>query len=171
MKKLIAGLTIGMLIGSATLASAATAPSIKATLTKYNIVLGGQVQQLSANQIIYKGNTYIQLREAGSLFGYNASFKNKTITFTTKDGNLNNWISLADFSSKTGYEVEPQEENENIYDVINNKTKLFSVNATGLKEHEHKSVATSKGKTVTFTKYKGSILLDRAELIAAGLIK
>jgi hypothetical protein len=172
MKKLIAGLTIGMLIGSSTVAMAATSTTVKATLAKYHILVGGQAKAVTANQLVYNGNTYIQLREAGSLFGYNATYSagSKTISFTSKDNILAKWISVPDYSLASAHAVELQEGSQTIYEVTKGRDVLFTIDTTDLKEGEERAIVAKNGKAVYFTKYKGSVMLNRSDLKKAGLL-
>lgn len=172
MKKMIIGLTIGMLIGSSTVTLAATSNTVKATLVKYRIMISGKNQTVSTNQLLYNGNTYIQLREAGNLFGYYATFDgpNKTIHFNSKDSNQNKWISLLDFSIATNLQVEPDQEKPDVYKILKGNDVILNINALDLKENEERAVAAQNGTMVYFTKIKGSVVLNRANLKPAGLM-
>lgn len=64
------------------------------------MMVNGQPKITTSNQLFYNGNTYMQLREAASLFSYKTSFDgpNKTIHFSYQD---KEWISLGEFSEIT----------------------------------------------------------------------
>lgn len=168
MKKMIIGLTIGMLIGSSAVAVAATSPKVQATLVKYNIMVDGQKKNTSSKQLSYNGTTYIPLREAGSLFGYQASFDgpNKTIRFETKD----RLITLGEFSEISTISVEQDKENGNIYHFKKDRNILLSVNPSEIKENEKKGVSAPNGAVVYFHKIKGSVLVSTDSLKAANLL-
>ncbi|WP_106766817.1 stalk domain-containing protein [Paenibacillus faecalis] len=169
MKKMVIGLTLGMLISSSTVAFAATSPTVKATLVKYKMMVNGEPKSVSSNQLSYKGNTYIQLREAASLFGYKTKFDgpNKTIHFTHQD---QEWISLAEFSEISNLKVEADKEKKDVYHVIKGKDTILTLNARDLNENEERGVASQSGIVIYSTKIKGSLMLNTEDLKAAGLL-
>lgn len=174
MKKLVIGLTIGMLIGSSTVALAATSNTVKATIVKYRIMVSGQNKTVSANQLSYNGTTYVQLREAGSYFGYNATYdaKNKTIHFDAKDSNKEKWISLDSFASTANLKIELNPNKKDVYNVIRGKDEvIFSLDTQGLGEGEERGSSTlTNGTIIYFTKINGSLLISKASLKTAGLM-
>ncbi|AIQ69522.1 stalk domain-containing protein [Paenibacillus graminis] len=107
MKKAIIGLVAGMLIGSAGMAAAATTPTVQAVLAKFTISIDGQKQTLKNDPLVYKGTTYLPVREVAEMTGYALEFDNskKFIDFKSKGGtnvttsqveneiNLSEWIS------------------------------------------------------------------------------
>ncbi|SPY16901.1 Uncharacterised protein [Paenibacillus polymyxa] len=86
MKKMIIGLVAGMLIGSATAAVAATSPTVQAVVSKYAITVDGQQQTLKSDPLVYKGTTYLPVREVAGLTGYDLQFdaKSKKIDLQSK---------------------------------------------------------------------------------------
>ncbi|GIP28692.1 hypothetical protein J23TS9_38220 [Paenibacillus sp. J23TS9] len=173
MKKMIIGLTIGMLIGSSTVAMAATSSTVKATLVKYRIMINGQNKVVSANQLSYNGNTYIQLREAGTLFGYNATYvgSTKTIHFDTKDTVKEKWITLGEFAGSANLKVELNSNKKDVYNVIRGKDQvILSLDTQNLGEGEERGSATTNGTIIYFTKINGSLVLSKASLKTAGLM-
>lgn len=102
MKKAIIGLVAGMLIGSAGMAAAATTQTVQAVIAKFTISIDGQKQQLKSDPLVYKGTTYLPVREVSSLLGYTLEFDNalKSIDLS-KGGNFTmqsteNWLSIMD---------------------------------------------------------------------------
>ncbi|MCC3257503.1 stalk domain-containing protein [Paenibacillus polymyxa] len=83
---MIIGLVAGMLIGSATAAVAATSPTVQAVVSKYAITVDGQQQTLKSDPLVYKGTTYLPVREVAGLTGYDLQFdaKSKKIDLQSK---------------------------------------------------------------------------------------
>ncbi|MBT2764112.1 stalk domain-containing protein [Paenibacillus sp. ISL-20] len=64
--KTITTLALGMMIGSTTIAAAAPG-TIQAVLSKFTIIVDGQKQNLKSDPIIYKGTTYLPVREVAEM--------------------------------------------------------------------------------------------------------
>ncbi|WP_162515395.1 stalk domain-containing protein [Paenibacillus pinistramenti] len=172
MKKLIAGLTIGMLIGSSTMAAAATSSTVQAALAHFKIIVSGQTKTVSSSQLVYKGNTYIQLREAGNLFGYDVSYDSasKTIGFSVKNSSTA-WVTLSDFAAANGYTIKLPNADGDEYNIVQGTKILLTADASNLREGEEKTFTATNGKVITLRKYLGSIQLNKADLEDAGLLK
>ncbi|MNB67237.1 hypothetical protein D3C81_309260 [compost metagenome] len=84
LKSAIIGLVAGMLIGSAGMAAAATSQTVQATLAKFTFSINGEKQALKSNPLIYKGTTYLPVREVAGLTGYELEYdaKAKSIDLT-----------------------------------------------------------------------------------------
>ncbi|AHM65159.1 hypothetical protein PPSQR21_015070 [Paenibacillus polymyxa SQR-21] len=97
MKKMIIGLVAGMLIGSATAAVAATSPTVQAVVSKYAISVDGQQQTLKSDPLVYKGTTYLPVREVAGLTGYDLQFdaKSKKIDLQSKSEGAEKPVSQA----------------------------------------------------------------------------
>lgn len=173
MKKVIVALSLGMLIGSSSMAVAATSQKIQATLSNFKIMVNGQSRSVSSDQLLYKGNTYIQLREAGKLLGYEVNYQsaNRTIQFSAKSQSQSEWITLIDLSASYGYQVKLKGDSADVYTVSKDLKTLLTVDANSLKENEEKVVADPTGKTIRYKKLQGSLVLKRADLKEAGLIR
>ncbi|OME59498.1 stalk domain-containing protein [Paenibacillus odorifer] len=89
MKKAIIGLVAGMLIGSAGMAAAATTPTVQAALAKFTFSVDGQKQTLKNDPLVYKGTTYLPVREVAEITGYGLEYDNtkKSIDLKSKGGN------------------------------------------------------------------------------------
>ncbi|SMF88195.1 Copper amine oxidase N-terminal domain-containing protein [Paenibacillus uliginis N3/975] len=75
--KTVATLALGMMIGSATIAAAAPG-TIQAVLSKFTFVVDGQKQTLKSDPIVYKGTTYLPVREVAEMLNAEvSSFDNK----------------------------------------------------------------------------------------------
>ncbi|WFR65454.1 stalk domain-containing protein [Paenibacillus amylolyticus] len=172
MKKVIVALSIGMLVGSSSMAVAATSQKVQATLANFKVIVNGQSKTVTSDQLLYKGNTYLQLREAAKILGYEVKYTSasRSIDFTAKSQNQANWINLIDFSASNGYQVALKEDSLDIYNITKNQKNILSVNANGLKENEEKVVTDTSGKTIRYKKLMGSLVLNREDLKRAGLI-
>ncbi|MDO3676557.1 stalk domain-containing protein [Paenibacillus ehimensis] len=82
MKKLIVGLTVGMMLGSAATAFAAEdiGKEIKAVFAKFNFKINGVETPLETSPLVYEGTAYLPVREVGKLTGYTVSYKEDTQT-------------------------------------------------------------------------------------------
>lgn len=76
MKKLIVGLVAGMLIGTAGMAAAATTQTVQAAFAKFTISIDGQKQNLKSDPLVYKGTTYLPVREVSEMLGYEPVYDN-----------------------------------------------------------------------------------------------
>ncbi|GGH62860.1 hypothetical protein GCM10008014_39710 [Paenibacillus silvae] len=172
-KKVVLALSIGMLVGSSSMAVAATSQKVQATLANFKVIVNGQTKNVTSNQLLYKGNTYLQLREAAKILGYEVNYKNasKSIEFSAKSQLQADWITLIDLSESNGYKVTLKGDSADVYIISKNLDTLLTVNANGLKEGEEKTVADPSGKTIRYKKLQGSLVLNRADLKQTGLIK
>lgn len=173
MKKVILALSIGMLVGSSSMAVAATSQKVQATLANFKVIVNGQSKSVTSDQLLYKGNTYLQLREAAKILGYEVNYASATrsIEFSAKSQTQADWITLIDLSASNGYDVALKGDSADVYNVSKNLKTILSVNANGLKENEEKVVADPSGKTIRYKKLQGSLVLNRGDLKKAGLIK
>lgn len=90
MKKAIIGLVAGMLIGSAGMAAAATTQTVQAAIAKFTFSVDGQKQTLKNDPLVYKGTTYLPVREVAEMTGYGLEYNNteKSIDLKSKGGNV-----------------------------------------------------------------------------------
>ena len=84
MKRTIFALVIGMLIGSAATAFAAS-DTVTATIAKLRFVVNGEERELRTDPIVVKGTTYLPVREVANMLGYDVIYRSdsKTIEFNT----------------------------------------------------------------------------------------
>lgn len=172
MKKVLIALSVGLLVGSSSMAVAATSQKVQATLAHFKIIVNGQSKSVASNQLLYKGNTYVQLREAAKILGYEVNYRsaNRSIEFSAKSQSQAEWITLIDLSASNGYKVALKGDSADVYTISKNLNTLLTVNANGLKEDEEKVVADPSGKTIRYKKLQGSLVLNREDLKKAGLI-
>ncbi|WP_161631189.1 copper amine oxidase N-terminal domain-containing protein [Paenibacillus pinihumi] len=85
MKKVILALSLGLLIGSATTAVAATNKTVQATVSKFVIKVNGAEKTLKNSPIVVDGTTYLPLRDVAGLLGAEVKYdgKAKTIELQT----------------------------------------------------------------------------------------
>lgn len=168
-KQLIIGLSLGMLLGSSTAAVAATSTAVQATLAKFNVVVGKKPQQLSSSQLVYNGNTYIQLREAGTIFGYSTTYNgtSRTITFTPAA----DWLTLSQVIELTGLTLDLDPNKKDTYRFLRGKEVIVSFDTQNLAENEERAATTSINNLVIyFKKLNGAIVVESEDLKQAGLL-
>ncbi|WP_435922736.1 stalk domain-containing protein [Paenibacillus sp. DYY-L-2] len=169
MKRVIASLAIGMLIGSATVAAAAP-NTIQATIAKFKILVDGEIKTGTSNQLVYNGTTYVPIREVATMFGYDTKYDGpgKTIEFASKSETVAEWISLANFAALNEVQIGQPEDPEDIITIARSGIRLFGINKAGLTEGFETKVVTEDGKTIRVLKLKDSFMLNKEDLKAAG---
>ncbi|MEK5478268.1 stalk domain-containing protein [Paenibacillus sp. FSL R5-0407] len=169
MKRVIASLAIGMLIGSATVAAAAP-NTVQATIAKFKILVDGETKTGTTNQLVYNGTTYVPIREVADLFGYNTNYDGpkKTIEFASANETVAEWISLANFAALNEAQVGQPEDSDDIITIARSGIRLFGINKTGFTDGTESKVLTEDGKTIRVLKLKDSFMLNKEDLKAAG---
>ncbi|OME02645.1 hypothetical protein BSK54_10325 [Paenibacillus odorifer] len=146
MKKAIIGLVAGMLIGSAGMAAAATTQTVQAVLKKLSISVNGQKQEFKNDPLVYKGVTYLPLREISEILGYGLVYDGNTIDFQNKDVNILKSNPISEVSS-----IKLKDTSEKIYsigEVI--ETENFKVKVNG----------------ITYTTSHGGFIAESGEVFA-----
>lgn len=169
MKKLVIGLTVGMLIGSSTVALAAT-NVVQASLQKFRIIVNGETQVTASNQLLYKGTTYVPIRETADLLHYGTYYdaKSKTIEFNTKP-NSNEWISLLDLQAfNNNIAVNPIEGKDGGYEVKKSDKVLLTIFGGDLKDGDQAVVHYVNDEPIQIQKKFGALLLNKRDLSAVG---
>ncbi|OPH50006.1 hypothetical protein BC351_36545 [Paenibacillus ferrarius] len=82
MKKVIFALSLGLLIGSATSALAATNETVRATVTKFVIKVNGTEKALQTSPIVVDGTSYLPVREVAGLLGAEVKYDDATRTIS-----------------------------------------------------------------------------------------
>ncbi|WP_157685635.1 stalk domain-containing protein [Paenibacillus donghaensis] len=131
MKKAIIGLVAGMLIGSAGMAAAATTQTVQAVFAKFTLSVDGQKQTLKNDPLVYRGTTYLPVREVAEMTGYGLEYDNtkKSIDLKTKGDEVSvgitDEINLNEFISTkvlvADYDVDVSAESGKIRDVTYKK--------------------------------------------------
>lgn len=83
MKKLIIGLTAGMLVGSAATAFASSediGKQVQAVYAKFIFKVNGAEKPLETTPLVYEGTAYLPVREVAKLTGYELSYHEDTRT-------------------------------------------------------------------------------------------
>ncbi|MDO3681977.1 stalk domain-containing protein [Paenibacillus ehimensis] len=193
MKKLVIGLTLGMLLGSAATALAATNETVQATFAKFVFKVNGQERQLQTTPLVVDGTSYLPVREVAGLLGYELKYDEATreISLTgssakttepqpavsePKDGeNMNTtapkadgWVSLQEVIEKHGVKVTIDKET-----VISNgnNTLIFPF---GIKTLAGKSTSvpyyfTSESSGATLMISEGSTFIKKDDLKLLGI--
>ncbi len=111
MKRMIIALAIGLLIGSATTALAATSDTVQAVFAEFKIMVNGQEQKLNTAPLVVDGTSYLPVREVADLLGAEVGYDDatRTITFEQKESEktvkttaalTDQWIALRDISKQ-----------------------------------------------------------------------
>lgn len=87
MKKIIAGLVVGLLIGLASNAFAAVGDIIEAKFSQFTFMVDGTVKELEADPLVYQGSTYLPVRVVANLVGKEVIYRadSRTIELNTPD--------------------------------------------------------------------------------------
>ncbi|MDO3681399.1 stalk domain-containing protein [Paenibacillus ehimensis] len=80
MKKLIISLSVGMLLGSAATALAASNETVQATFAKFVFKVNGQEKELKTTPLVVDGTSYLPVREVAGLLGYELKYDEETRT-------------------------------------------------------------------------------------------
>lgn len=171
LKKAIIGLVAGMLIGSAGMAAAATTQTVQVALAKFTFSVDGQKQTLKNDPLVYKGTTYLPVREVAEMTGYGLEYDNtkKSIDLKSKGGSTvkdtENWITLAELKNHnitiTG----------NLTDTMVLKTDLKSLEIRLPVEKKGLYKATTGSGEVELNFGDNGTQINLDSLISAGLIQ
>lgn len=126
MKKTIVALALGLLIGSAGTALAAS-ETVQAVFGKFNFVVNGEVKELKTDPLVVDGTSYLPVREVAGLLGFRLDYDadSRTIkldnklgtgsaggstTNQTKGGSsmetiTDEWISLQELTQNFGIKI------------------------------------------------------------------
>lgn len=114
MKKTAIALTLGLLIGSAGTAMAATSDTVQAVFAKFNFMVNGAEKKLAVDPLVVDGTSYLPVREVAGLLGYQLDYdpESRTIKLdnTTKGVDkvtmiTDEWVSLRDLAEKEGLKI------------------------------------------------------------------
>ncbi|MNH78564.1 hypothetical protein D3C73_308700 [compost metagenome] len=178
MKKMIIGLVLGMMIGSATVAAAAPG-TVQAVIAKLSFFVDGQSKSLKSAPLVYNGTTYLPVREVSGMLGYDLDFNSKTnkINFTAKGDsnvttttNTSEWVQLRDIAQKYNLTVGQFGESLKVLSVKSGETTLFKVDVDKLTE-EGTIAYTSDGHEIHLKMENGFILVNSADLKNSGVIQ
>ncbi|MGN7359446.1 hypothetical protein ACTHPF_20605 [Paenibacillus sp. SAF-054] len=169
MKKMIIGLTLGMLIGSTSVALAAPS-TVQATWGKFKIMVNGAMHLSPPSQLVYKGTTYLPVRDTADLLGYTTKYipQTKTISFISRSEMKDDWMTFYDFQAVNKLTVQTQKDLENAYEVKDGEEVMFKLNASTLKDGDNTVIADYKGNQIRAKKVLGAIYLNEPDLKSAG---
>ncbi|WP_433944338.1 stalk domain-containing protein [Paenibacillus sp. SN-8-1] len=168
MKKVIAALALGMMIGSTTVALAAPS-TVQATITKFRMIVNGQLKSSTSTQLVYKGTTYVPIRETAKYFGYNTFYNPHfdSIEFTQKNKISNKWSTLIEFTNLNDYEILPSDDSS-VLTIGTPKNVAFKITTSVLKEGSETTVITTNGKLLHVLYSNSTLFLNKEDLKAAG---
>ncbi len=169
MKRVIASLAIGMLIGSATVAAAAP-NTVQATIAKFKILVDGETKTGTTSQLVYNGTTYVPIREVGGLFGYETEYDgtNKSIEFVANNEVSSKWTTFVEFSTLNDLVIRQDQDSKDVLNIMDGGNIIFSININATEYGAESSITTRKGDLIKILNSYGSILLNKSDLKAAG---
>jgi hypothetical protein len=108
MKKLLAGLIVGFMIGAAGTAIAAD-ETVQAKFAKFNFVIDGEKVDPGADPLVYQGTTYLPVRVISNMLGYDVVYRadsrtieiwdqktKKEVNEMSTETNLDGWVRRED---------------------------------------------------------------------------
>jgi cell division septation protein DedD len=86
MKKLIIGLTIGLLLGMSTNAFAAIGDVVSATFARFNYVVNGSTKAIDSPVLVYEGTSYVRTTDIANMLGFDVTYKSDSRTIEFNNG-------------------------------------------------------------------------------------
>jgi len=186
MKRLILGLVVGLLIGSAATAFAAT-DTVTATVAKFRFIVNGEERDVKTEQLVVMGTTYLPVREVANMLGYDVTYRADSQTIELQsakapakeaiqpqeqevDLNMDEWIQLRELAVQNKLTVAQVTHSSNVYRVSQGETVWFEVDLS-FAEDSTTVVKTSSGGDVRITKSKGITYVNLEDLRASSLIQ
>ncbi|MNN47603.1 hypothetical protein D3C81_1620320 [compost metagenome] len=120
---------------------------------------------------MYKGTTYVPLRETAKYFGYNTFYNPyfDSIEFTQKNKISNKWSTLIEFTNLNDYDILPSEENnKGVLTIGAGKNIAFKITTSDLLEGSETTVITTNGKLLHVLYSNSTLFLNKEDLKAAG---
>jgi uncharacterized cupredoxin-like copper-binding protein len=176
MKKLIrtfATLLIGMALGASTLAAAAP-QTVQAVLTKFNIVVNGEKQELKNTPVVIQGSTYLPVREVASLLDADLTFDSKAQkielntkgeTKVTETVQSTEWVPAREISEKHGVTITMGKEDT----IVEYKEQKISFPMTIEYGNKNGKVFTNKENTASIKVENSVIYLGANTLDLLGI--
>lgn len=173
MKKLIrtfATLLIGMALGASTLAAAAP-QTVQAVLTKFNVVVNGEKQELKNTPVVIQGATYLPVREVAGLLDADLTFDSKTQkielntkgeTKVTETVQSTEWVSLRELHETYKLTVSQQWFTE----IKDGDKLLFTIK----KSENNYEASTPDGKIIGVKSTNDGTLINKGDLKELGII-
>lgn len=195
MKKIIVGLVAGLFIGTAGMAAAAAAQTVQAALAKFSFSVNGQKQMLKNDPLVYKGNTYLPVRELSDLLGYELKFdpeeksidlleKNKQLPAavapiptpvaapTSTPGtviNLEEWKPVKELIQSKGLGFMITKENCGLWNTSGNKVLTFNFDSTFEYSKSAPVVFQTKEKSASILVYQDTYYAGKDTLRLLGV--
>ncbi|AWB44269.1 hypothetical protein DCC85_08595 [Paenibacillus sp. CAA11] len=169
MKKIIISLATCALLGTASVAAAAPS-TIQATISKFKIIVNGQIKSNSSNVILYKGTTYVPIREAANLFDYKTAYYGAAQAIEFRSNHKQDkWVTLSELQSLNSVSiVQKADGSKGAYDIKSNGSILFSVYSDQLNDGDSTIVYISNNKPIHVKKTLGAVVLNGQDLLNAG---
>ena len=168
MKKIIISLAVCALLGTVSVAAAAPS-TVKATMDVFKIAINGQVKSYATNVLLYKGTTYVPVRNVASFFDLQAEYmaSSKSVSFT-QTIESNDWISLIDLQKLNKMSITPISNQEGAYDITSAGKSVLKIYSGDLNDGDSTIVADVYNKQIHVKKELGVLLLNKKDLDKAG---
>lgn len=90
MKKLIIGIIIGLVLGTASNAFAAVGDRVTAVFADFSYMVDGEQKTLDAPVLVHDGNSYLRTTQIANMLGFDVTYKadSRTIVFDSPDPNV-----------------------------------------------------------------------------------
>lgn len=120
MKKIMIGLVIGLIIGTASTAIASS-EFVQAKFSKFNMVVNGTEVELESDPLVYQGTTYLPVRYILNLLGYDVTYLAETRTIIAEKP-VERFLADVEALMRDSQEPEGEEVQGTEEFVVNGKT-------------------------------------------------
>lgn len=190
MKRMIIGIMIGLLIGTAGTALAATSEPVQAVFAKFTFVVNGEEKTLDADPLVYQGGTYLPVRVVANMLGYDVTYKADSrtieldsIVITTSDkstqgaensmsetATMTEWISLRELSTQYDLTVTVGGD-QNVLTMLKSDGETFMIDAPILENGQSRTFQLiGRPGEITVTVENYTTFLSFSDLKSLGII-
>jgi len=171
MKKLILGLVVGLLLGSAMTALASNEKVLATFRNDFKLVIGDKPAKLEQAPLVYDGKSYLPVREIAGLLGHDVGFEQDTIILNKKEVDeviqeidLDEWISYKDLAVKNNAFAGQITTGSLFSLVLPDLRVLFSFDAAELNENGELVVDSLDGKKIRLIQYNGRTFINKSDI-------
>lgn len=179
MKKILIGLVLGLLIGTAGTALA-VGETVQAVFAKFNFVVNGEKVDPGADPLVYQGTTYLPVRIISNMLGYDVvyradsrtieltSTRNETPSIERGDTVPSEWIGLRTLAEQYGLTVRQASPQGSVFRVAQGESIWFDIT------YDKKGGAyatTPDGSSIRVVIQNGSTNISIEDLRSLGLIQ
>ncbi|SFL53904.1 Copper amine oxidase N-terminal domain-containing protein [Paenibacillus sp. 1_12] len=172
MKKLILGLTIGMIIGSVTTAVAATQGEVTAVFANFIFKINGQEKKVDTTPLVYDGTSYLPVRAMADLLGYEVKYTTESRTIAlnqpvtkSEPVDTSKWVALGELTLVPGIKVTISPGTSQINLEYGKQNFVFNLPNNA----EDEKMAISNPGNINMLIKDGTTYLNRVDLERVGL--